>query len=430
MKRLRWALGLVLAGVILAAVQGSTAAPIGNDAFQRTWARTDQPVASLQASRTWMWGPEANTGLFDEPFDDSPGGRRTVQYFDKSRMEITDPAGDSNSLWYVTNGLLAKELVTGNLQLGAGRFEQHDPSQSNVSGDPGDTTAPTYASFLPLLDANPLPTGQAITQTVDRAGRVGADPNLVGQGVTAAAPVTETNHTVASVFWDFMNSSGTVSENGEATNAPLFQNPFYATGYPITEPYWSTVLINGVPKQVLMQVFERRVLTYTPDNPAGWKVEAGNVGQHYYAWRYNQIASPSPSPIPLPSPSPTPSPSASPSPSQFQVTYRVSGYSAKTVQVKFITAQGGNVQQDLPYIDSNAGKDWRHNGTFHPGDQAEITAYLLPYQIYDEKSNTWITQPGTGGITCEIFVNGQVWRSASASGTNAGVGCRGVVGDG
>ena len=35
-----------------------------------------------------------------------------------------------------------------------------------------------------------------------------------------------------------------------------------------------------------MQCFERRCLTYTPDNPDGWQVEAGNVGQHYYAWRY------------------------------------------------------------------------------------------------------------------------------------------------
>ena len=33
-------------------------------------------------------------------------------------------------------------------------------------------------------------------------------------------------------------------------------------------------------------VFERRVLTYTPSNPAPFKVEMGNVGQHYLAWRY------------------------------------------------------------------------------------------------------------------------------------------------
>lgn len=25
---------------------------------------------------------------------------------------------------------------------------------------------------------------------------------------------------------------------------------------------------------------------YTPDNPPGWRVGAGNVGQHYFRWRY------------------------------------------------------------------------------------------------------------------------------------------------
>jgi DNA-binding beta-propeller fold protein YncE len=43
-----------------------------------------------------------------------------------------------------------------------------------------------------------------------------------------------------------------------------------------------------------MQCFERRCLTYTPDNSAGWQVEAGNVGQHYYAWRYADDGDPQP----------------------------------------------------------------------------------------------------------------------------------------
>jgi hypothetical protein len=54
----------------------------------------------------------------------------------------------------------------------------------------------------------------------------------------------------------------------------------------LTEAYWTSVLVAGMPSQVLVQVFERRVLTYTPSNPVGWTVEAGNVGRHYYQWRY------------------------------------------------------------------------------------------------------------------------------------------------
>jgi hypothetical protein len=93
-------------------------------------------------------------------------------------------------------------------------------------------------------------------------------------------------HTVASVFWEFMNSSGTVFEDGEFTNAPLFESPFYATGYPITEAYWSNIAVGGTQTEVLWQCFERRCLTWTPGNDPGWQVEAGNVGQHYYRWRY------------------------------------------------------------------------------------------------------------------------------------------------
>jgi hypothetical protein len=35
-----------------------------------------------------------------------------------------------------------------------------------------------------------------------------------------------------------------------------------------------------------VQLFERRVLTYTPTNPAAYQVEFGNIGQHYHRWRY------------------------------------------------------------------------------------------------------------------------------------------------
>ncbi|CCF86057.1 hypothetical protein [Nitrolancea hollandica] len=322
MRISRFFVSLLLLAAFLFTAIPSSAAPVGNDAFQRTWARTDQPVSNLQTSRTWMWGPEANTGLLNEPFD---GGQRTVQYFDKSRMEITDPAGDPSSLWYVTNGLLAKELVTGNLQTGPDRFEPHDPATVNVSGDPTDPHAPTYASFASRLASPPLPAGSTITQTLDREGNVGNDPSLAGQGVTAGSPVTETNHAVASVFWAFMTSSGLVFENGGTATAPLFQDPFYATGFPISEAYWSRVLVDGVSQPVLIQVFERRVLTYHPANPDGWKVEAGNVGQHYYTWRYNQIGKTTPPPAPSPSLSPSPSPTPPPGPSTSfgDGTYRV-----------------------------------------------------------------------------------------------------------
>ncbi len=204
-------------------------------------------------------------------------------------MEITQPGGDQSSIWYVTNGLLAEELITGRLQLGENTFENHDPANVNVAGDANDPNGPTYATFNPLMTYGAIPNGWVITETIDRAGTVGADTGLTSYNVTAVDVSAPTQHTVASVFWDFVNSSGSIYDNGSYTTGSLFDNPFYATGYPLTEAYWTNVLVGGVQKQVLVQVFERRVLTYTPSTDQGWQVEAGNVGQHYYTWRYTQL---------------------------------------------------------------------------------------------------------------------------------------------
>ncbi|MCM8746998.1 peptidase domain-containing protein [Thermomicrobium sp. CFH 73360] len=288
---------VIIAALLLPVLPvGASQQPGLSVAFWRTWARTDRPVAEGRAARTWMWGPAPISNVLFEEYDEATDlsgdvvGVRWVQYFDKTRMEVTDDGADPVNSWYVTNGLLAKELITGQLQLGHNRFFQGPPAQVPVAGDLNDPNAPTYATFAPLMGYQPLPVGMTIIQTVDRNGTVGADQALARFGVTAAVNVRETNHTVASVFWDFMNARGTVYVDGTFREDRLFENPFYATGLPLTEAYWTTVLVGGAPKRVLVQVFERRVLTYTPDNPPGWRVEAGNVGLHYYQWRYGQLA--------------------------------------------------------------------------------------------------------------------------------------------
>jgi len=300
---------LVAAG--LAGLAGAEAP--ANDAFQRTWARTDQPVASGAVSRTWMWGPKANTGALQEDYVEAPGGTRTVQYYDKSRMEITDPAGDQTSPWYVTNGLLVNELVTGNMQVGNDAFEQRSAAEVNIAGDPGEH--PTYADIdaFGLRGQPATAVGATLMTWVDASGILATSPANPPAAVTAAERVTVPgiDHTVASVFWEFMNSTGTVDENGQTIQASLFLNAYYATGYPITEAYWSVVKIGGTPTTVLWQCFERRCLTYNPANGPGWQVEAGNVGMHYHQWRYdgaNPEPNPTEPPVLTPTPSPTPDP--------------------------------------------------------------------------------------------------------------------------
>jgi hypothetical protein len=265
-------------------------APIAGSHFGHTWARTDFAVAAGAANRTWMWGPEAVTPPLREPYAESPGGTRLVQYFDKTRMEITDPSGDPSEPWFVTNGLLAKELVTGELQLGEESFEQYQPAEVNVVGDADDELAPTYASFSGLLDPQGHEPGDVVAEQIMRDGEVVSNPTYGDSyGVTIAMIAAETGHGVATPFWEFMTSRGLTWQDGEYRHADLFDHPYYATGLPITEPYWTTVEVAGVSTDVLIQVFERRVMTYTPANSSGWRVEAGNVGQHYFQWRYGNL---------------------------------------------------------------------------------------------------------------------------------------------
>jgi hypothetical protein len=257
-------------------------------AILETWSRVDRPVETDQVARTWLWGPQDTSFQRTEQYADSPGGKRTVVYFDKSRMEISDPNADPGSSWFVANGLLVVELTSGSMQVGDSDFVQRAPAAINVAGDPDDSSGPTYATFGGLTSAAPTAEGATIAARLARDGTLSDEAQLAEYGVTAAHRVTVNgiDHTIAAPFWAFMNSRGLVFEDDHYQTDQLFPDVFYATGYPISEAYWARVTVLGTSKDVLIQCFERRCLTYTPDNPDGWKVEAGNVGQHYFTWRY------------------------------------------------------------------------------------------------------------------------------------------------
>jgi len=305
-RRLFQCAALVALVASLVAIPWVTAQTPVDVAFERTWSRTDKAVAERVVDRTWMWGPQESAIRKGESYAGAPGGQRVVTYYDKSRME--DNAYRGTDPWDVTNGLLVVELISGEMQTGDSSFDTREPADVNVAGDPDQANPITYALLAGLRDDPATPTGTTITTraTVNATGiNLSNDPSLAGRGVTASEYVPETEHTVASPFWEFMNASGTVYENGAYTTENLFESAFYATGYPITEAFWATVTVGGTDRDVLMQCFERRCLTYTPDNPDGWKVEAGNVGLHYYQWRYDDDE-----PTPSPSPTPTPDPDA------------------------------------------------------------------------------------------------------------------------
>jgi hypothetical protein len=265
-----------------------------NTAFQNQWQYSDKAVSEIPGlGRGYTWGPNS-FGIKQESYVEGNGGKRLVQYFDKSRMEL----GNNNSS--VTNGLLTKELVTGLRQDGDNTFTQLTPSTVQVVGDDnssgGNAVAPTYASFKNVVSLSPGQNKAAQTSsvqlTIDHNGNV--VPLPIGTG-TATIPTTIAyyepvlGHNVPKAFADYMQLQGQVWNGTSFTWGQVYtDNPTANVfGYPISEPYWTQAVVAGQTRDVMVQLFERRVLTYTPANPDAYKVEMGNIGQHYYQWRYN-----------------------------------------------------------------------------------------------------------------------------------------------
>ena len=284
-----------------------------NAAFQRVWERTDKLVASGAVKRSWYWGP-APGAVLQEDYAEGAGGKRVVQYFDKSRMEINNPQGDPNSPFFVTNGLLTVELISGKVQTGNSTYTDRYSAAIPLASDTDDPDAPTYASFLPVSNtplgdrpAQPA-MGQAAILTITRAGTVREDPTKSTYPSTRIAHFEQaTKHNIPEAIWQFLNETGPVynSVNGLTTTARLSDPWFYATGYPISEPYWANVKIAGQKQDVLIQAFERRVVTYAPNGVPGFKVQMGNIGQHYYDWRYRDAGRPATTPTPVVPATPT-----------------------------------------------------------------------------------------------------------------------------
>lgn len=267
-----------------------------NNQFQAKWQRADKPVqdGNSNPSRSWLWGPEGfnQSGATTEPYAGSPGGTRQIQYFDKARMELNNP-----STGLVTSGLLVIEMISGREATGDATGITRKPADIPVAGDATNNDGPTYASLASVASLNldkPSPdrTGQQAGDTLDKAGKTGTNPDLAGKARYAYFD-SVLKHNIPDVFWNFMNQKGNIYENGTlADNQPILgSNPdapwLDSTGYPLTEAYWVRVKVGGAVKDVLIQAFQRRVLTFTPDNPAQYQVEMGNVGRHYFTWRYS-----------------------------------------------------------------------------------------------------------------------------------------------
>jgi hypothetical protein len=288
MKRVFGSLAALGLAVTLMAETALAANTIGASAFQRVWNRQDLAVTEQVTDRSWTWGPAPTSPLLRETYVEGVDGKRAVQYFDKSRMEINDPTADQNQLWYVTNGLLPIELITGRMQIGNNQFEFRGPARVSAIGDPDQF--PTYADLLPFYQSpgavNPGDLGKPATGMINPNGTISAFNDFANDPATILVR-GENNHGVARAFMDFMNQEGLVYENGRYVRDQVY-DPLFVFGLPVSGAYWVKVKVAGKEVPVLFQAFERRVLTYNPANQPAFRVEMGNVGQHYYLWRYGK----------------------------------------------------------------------------------------------------------------------------------------------
>ncbi len=393
--------------IVLFALAGTSSAGFGrvsadapaftDPAFQQLWQRTDSLIAQGVVKRSYYWGPQPNSGPIYEDYSEGLGGKHLVQYFDKSRMEINNPTGNKSSKFYVTNGLLTEELITGKMQVGDNSFVSRYPAQIDIASDTDDTspTAPTYASFQIAISSNAEVddwTGTNVSAFINRNGYVGYANRFANYNVNNAYYETATRHNIPLIFWQFLNQSGPVLENGMQRNALLNDPWFYATGYPISEAYWATAKIAGQANtDVLIQAYERRVLTYVPSAPDGFKVQMGNIGQHYYDWRYNNAGSPPTTPTAIPSP-PQPTPTNGP----------LSCYKLPKRGFGELWASNTTVQQELgcPYADDGpinvAQQSFEHGQMIDRINKEGDKTYKTVFVLYDDTTAQGFTDDYDG----------------------------------
>ena len=292
MKRLRF---FVLGLLALLIAQPALAAIPPTSAFNRVWERYDRPVTEGQSNRSWTWGPRPNSGILEEQYITAQASTRAVQYWDKGRMELNDPNADPTDPWLVTGGLLPVELMFTRQQLGDDRYERPRmqdgwrPTESYVAaiGDP--LSFPAYPDLQPLYESpgtiSSEEIGKPVTDLFNPDLTVGAYTSYSNDPGTVLVKGAN-NHGVPRAFVDFMNQQGTLYADNSYTTGQVY-DPLFVFGLPITPAVWVTTRIGGISATVLFQVFERRLLTYNPLNPSAFRVEMGNVGQHYHKWRYN-----------------------------------------------------------------------------------------------------------------------------------------------
>lgn len=269
------------------------------------WDMTDGPVARGEASRAWIFGPEPIAAA-QEYYPESPTRLREMVYYDKGRLDLLNTDLPPGSIWLVSGALLVSEMLSGHVQLGENAFVRRELPEIPLVGDIEQSAPVTYADLAPVSslanatlieleeeEAQDSTSSELLDDGVARTLQTDAPRffSRVGEQVTEL--LTAEGDVVAGAVTDYSVTYDTYDETLGHNVASVFSRwaenlPMPALnllGLPVTEPYWIQTEVDDEPTLVLVQGFERRMLTYTPSNPEGWRVESGNVGLHYRLWR-------------------------------------------------------------------------------------------------------------------------------------------------
>ncbi len=269
-RYLMWG-GMVLAVTTMATMiaplttQGATR--FANAAFETQWQSLERTIPNFYGPLSTAFDPSSEP--YVEGIYNGQSGVRVVQYFDKARLEQITPERR------ITSGLLTVELKSGNLQLGNNTFAQYAPAYIGVAGDPGGG-GPTYADLQQLPERVMQASGSVNLRFEPTSNTFAANTALSDPQAAFAEYISDPNgrfgQNIPRAFSDFLRRI----PGGSLT----------AMGYPIGPAFTANVRLKGVNNTaVIVQPFQRRVLTYTPSNREATRVEFGNIGRHYLQWR-------------------------------------------------------------------------------------------------------------------------------------------------
>jgi hypothetical protein len=261
------AIFLLLAGITASQlpIHHSESPQFASPAFQRVW--SNEAAAATRVIDLWGGDPLVSRV---EPYFGAPNDRRVVQYFDRGRMEVEAGSGE------VTQGKLALELTSGEIDLGGNlTLERQSPEIPIDSAEP-DEGVPTWLTLSQIVGdsaSDRSATSERIIEALSRTGTYEA--RSTPEVRRYAAYIDETGHNLPDVTVDLFER-------------PEFQNERWldSFGYPISEPYWTSYHRQDDLMPALVQVFERRVLIYTPGLDEARSFTTPSSGRHYAIWRY------------------------------------------------------------------------------------------------------------------------------------------------